>query len=114
MNFLILVFSFLIVLQGFISYNPPGRGVIGILINRHNGVIGKVFKDSPAEQGGLLVNDKVYLVDNKPNNCDNIDGKVGEKVEIWIDRGGSPLYFEFIRIDSRLLGDDFPGKKYLD
>jgi C-terminal processing protease CtpA/Prc len=98
-------------LFGEIHYSGEGRGVIGILIDHNKGVVTKVFKGSPASAEGLMVNDQVYLVDNKPRNWEHIDGKVGEKVEIWIDRKGSPLYFEFIRVDSRsLINTGFPQR----
>lgn len=111
-NFIVSALLLALTLQGSVKWNDGGRGVIGVLIDCKSGVISKVFKGSPAEEQGLQVNDKVYMVDNKPNNCVNIEGKPETPVEIWVMRGESPLFFQFIRIDSRSL-PHFP-KRDLD
>lgn len=94
-------------LQGHVFFDSGGRGVIGVRVNHSSHIIGKVWTDSPAERAGILVNDKVYMVDNKLNNTQHIDGKPATMVDIWVDRGQERLFFSIQRIDSRLIGGGY-------
>lgn len=92
-----------VVLAGQVSsdlqYTSPVEGRIGVKIDHASGKIGSVYKVSPAQDAGILKNDKVILVDNLEKNCDNISGEPGTVVNIKLLRKGKELEFNIVRIE---------------
>jgi C-terminal processing protease CtpA/Prc len=61
-----------------------GSGVIGVVYNQ-KGIVRSVFKESPAEKAGILVDDRIL-------NTKDLRGAVGSMCRVKVERNGQ--FFE--------------------
>ena len=98
--------SFLVGTQPPKDDKPQGKGFIGATVRVHieNGqpdgiVIIDVVKDGPADKAGLLANDVIVKIDDKPTKDLNafktivMDHKPGDEVSIHFTRDGKAAEF---------------------
>jgi S1-C subfamily serine protease len=81
-------------------------GFIGF--TQKNGLIFKVYPDSPADQRGLQVGDKIEKINGvEVSGLSSLEinkllsGQVGEKLALEVLREGKTKHFEMVRIDKK-------------
>lgn len=81
-----------------------GIGVQYYGIDDHTFIINRVFKDSPAEQAGIMVGDRIYAINGKVCKNMSVDdvkkaivGNAGSKVEIELVRENKHIKKQVVR-----------------
>lgn len=94
-----------IVLQGQVS-NDSTEGVIGIRWSWMTDKVYRVYKDSPADQAGIQIGDKIIKVKDDEGHLE-IRGDSFSYVNITIKRDGKVLQFRVMRAPENQINREY-------